>query len=65
MDASGKVFGVILIQESFVFRLASRRNAEFLAQMTNVKAQSSNEIQISNDQNGFWHPGVCHLELFL
>jgi len=63
MDAFGEVFGVIFNPRKLdlhAFRPAGRRNAESMEQMTNVKAQSSNEIQSSNDQNDFWHLGICH-----
>jgi hypothetical protein len=29
-------------------------------QMSNVKAQSSNEIQNPNGQKSFWHLVICH-----
>jgi hypothetical protein len=63
MDALGEVYGVILNPGKLglhAFWSASRRNVESMGQMTNVKAQSSNEIQISNDQNDFWHLDICH-----
>jgi hypothetical protein len=63
MDALGEVFGVIFNPGKLTFHAflpASRRNAEYMEQMTNVKAQSSNEIQSPNDQNDFWHLGICH-----
>jgi hypothetical protein len=56
MDVAGKVFGMIFNPGKpglHAFLPATRRNAEYMEQMTNVKAQSSNEFQSPNDQNEF------------
>jgi hypothetical protein len=63
MDVVGEIFGMTFNPGKLALHAslpASIRNAEYMGQMTNVKAQSSNEIQSPNDQNDFWHLGICH-----